>query len=82
MLARNTIRIRNGVQYSVRNGFSVFARGRLIAANGMGTTLNVRLSLHPFVRIWWTILISGFAVTFVLSCLQVVGFVEIDRNGL
>lgn len=46
--------------HGVRSGFQPVARGVLRAGAASGTTITLRLSLHPFARVWWTLVLVAF----------------------
>lgn len=78
-LYRNPTRVsRNGTPYHLSNRFSPIAHGVLVPGAAEGTLIDIRLSLHTFVRIWWSLLLLSFTGAFVLSVLDAAGIVAIS----
>jgi hypothetical protein len=65
-----------------RSSFRPLAKGVMLPDPTIaeGAITDMRLSLSVFVRIWWSLLLIGFGVAFLLSCFGAAGVIDVGRD--
>ncbi len=76
---RHRFTIKKNTPY-FKNDLRPIAYGAVCSDPVSGSTISIRLSLMLFVRLWWGILLGGFAVAFLLSFLGAAGIFEITPS--